>query len=54
MERYKLMNEEVLKEEKDQSLKDIIKKLLKDISEQITQFKALAKQKGINYDNISS
>lgn len=54
MEKYKIMNQEVLSDEQDQSLKDISKRLLKDITQQIEQFKLIAKQKGINYDNITT
>jgi hypothetical protein len=52
MEKYKVMNTEVLSDEKDQSLKEISKRLLKDITNTIEEFKIIAKQKGINYDNI--
>lgn len=54
MEKYKVMNQEVLSDEQDQSLKEICKRLLKDITQTVEQFKKLAKQKGINYDAITT
>lgn len=54
MEKYKQMNQEVLSEEKDQTLRDISKRLMKDINETIDQLKLIAKKKGINYDNIQT
>jgi len=43
MEKYKVMNQEVLSDEQDQSLKEICKRLLKDITQTVEQFKKLAK-----------
>ena len=35
MEKYKVMNQEVLSDEQDQSLKEIAKRLLKDITQTV-------------------
>ena len=44
----------VLSDEQDQSLKDISMRLLIDITQTVEQFKKIAKQKGINYDTITT